>query len=119
MSSLIPLTDVPEGFSAQHQDSVAESSSSTESCPGTVVSCFLFNLYGLRLKEEWLKLCLSELKTDPGFRKLRIPKQRNRIYRRFLSSDMKFSCDGSVALENIQTMDHLKCTCLPGPYLLQ
>ncbi|RZC48610.1 hypothetical protein C5167_017034 [Papaver somniferum] len=93
-------------------------SSSTESSPGTAIASFLWNYYGLKLREEWLNSCVSELNnSNPDFANFNVAKKKNLIYERFLFSDMNLSCGGEGVLpEKLQTM---KLVNLPGPFLLQ
>ncbi|KAI3872740.1 hypothetical protein MKX03_005527 [Papaver bracteatum] len=102
----------PRPHRVQNQDSVAETipclSSSTGSSPGTAVANFLWNSYGLKLRDEWLNLCVSEFN---------VATKKNLIYERFLFSDMNLSCGGDGVLpEKLPTM---KGATLPGPFLLQ
>ncbi|KAI3916182.1 hypothetical protein MKW98_004623 [Papaver atlanticum] len=69
-------------------------SSSTESSPGTAIASFLWNYYGLNLREEWLNSCVSELN----------------------NSNPDFVNFNGVLPEKLQTM---KLVNLPGPFLLR
>ncbi|RZC55054.1 hypothetical protein C5167_013903 [Papaver somniferum] len=81
-------------------------SSSTESSPGTAIASFLWNYYGLRLREEWLNSCVAELNnSNPDFVNFNVAKKKNLIYERFLFSDINLSCGGEGVLpEKLQTM---------------
>ncbi|KAI3904998.1 hypothetical protein MKW92_025506 [Papaver armeniacum] len=93
-------------------------SSATESSPGTATASFLWNYYGLKLREEWLNSCVSKLNnSNPDFVNFNVAKKNNLIYERFLFSDMNLSCGGEgVHPEKLQTM---KLVNIPGPFLLQ
>ncbi|XP_026397881.1 recQ-mediated genome instability protein 1-like isoform X1 [Papaver somniferum] len=90
-------------------------SSAMETSTGTTRTSFPEN-FRSKLKQEWLDSCTAELNiSNPGFDNFDLAEKEKLIFQRFLFSDMRFSCRGTLP-KNTHTFDLAHH---PDPLVLQ